>query len=175
MPSVNKVIILGNLGRDPEMRYTPSGSAICTMRIATTRSWKNNDTGERVEETEWHSVVMYDRIAEVAGEYLKKGRPVYIEGRLKTTKWQDKDGNDRYTTQIVGESLQLLGGGDRQEGGEPERGARTGRPTPAPRPPAPAPGGRNSYADAKDGRAAGAATAPKASTGFDDMDDDIPF
>jgi single-strand DNA-binding protein len=115
MASINKVIIIGNLGRDPEVRYTPSGAAVCNLRIATTRNWKNRDSGERQEETEWHSVVLYDRQAEVAGEYLKKGRPVYIEGRLKTRKWQDKEGQDRYTTEIVADTMQLLGG--REDGG----------------------------------------------------------
>lgn len=148
MASVNKVIILGNLGRDPEVRYTPNGAAVCNLRIATTRNWKSRDSGERQEETEWHSVVLYDRQAEVAGEYLKKGRPVYIEGRLKTRKWQDKDGQDRYTTEIVAESMQLLGGNDEQSA--PQRPAP--RPVPSQRP-APA----------------------KSGTGFDDMDDDIPF
>ncbi|WP_280153245.1 single-stranded DNA-binding protein [Piscinibacter sp. XHJ-5] len=162
MASVNKVILIGNLGRDPEVRYTPSGSAVCNLRIATTRNWKNRDSGEKQEETEWHSVVLYDRQAEVAGEYLKKGRPVYIEGRLKTRKWQDKDGNDRYTTEIVAESMQLLGGregmGGSDEGGGYSRGGeeRSERSAPAAKPAASKP-------------------AAKSSTGFDDMDDDIPF
>ncbi|GAA0743033.1 single-stranded DNA-binding protein [Ideonella azotifigens] len=178
MASINKVIIIGNLGRDPEVRYTPNGAAVCNLRIATTRNWKHRESGERQEETEWHSVVLYDRQAEVAGEYLKKGRPVYIEGRLKTRKWQDKDGNDRYTTEIVAETMQLLGGRDSTGGGggddeggggysaagggggggynrEPSA-APAPRSAPAPRAPAPRP-------------------APKSSTGFDDMDDDIPF
>ena len=187
MASVNKVILIGNLGRDPEMRYTPSGSAICSLRIATARSWKNKDSGERVEETEWHSVVMYDRLAEVAGEYLRKGRPVYIEGRLKTRKWQDKEGADRYTTEIVAEEMKMLGGredggsggggggrssggteyGDDMDGGggggyAPAPAPRAAAPRPAAPPRAPAP------------RPA-PAPAPKSSTGFDDMDDDIPF
>jgi single-strand DNA-binding protein len=169
MASVNKVIVIGNLGRDPEVRYTPSGAAVCNLRIATTRNWKNRDSGERQEETEWHSVVLYDRQAEVAGEYLKKGRPVYIEGRLKTRKWQDKEGQDRYTTEIVAETMQLLGGRDSGGesgggmGGDDEGGGYSrppaARPAAAPRAPA-APAPR---------------PAPKSSTGFDDMDDDIPF
>lgn len=171
MASVNKVIIIGNLGRDPEVRYTPSGAAVCNLRLATTRNWKNRESGERQEETEWHSVVLYDRQAEIAGEYLKKGRPVYIEGRLKTRKWQDKDGNDRYTTEIVAETMQLLGGRESAGGSEgggmdEEMGGGSGggysrppaRPAAPPRAPAPAP-----------------RPAPKSSTGFDDMDDDIPF
>lgn len=172
MASINKVILIGNLGRDPEVRYTPSGSAVCNVSVATTRNWKDKNSGDRVEETEWHRVVFYDRLAEIAGEYLKKGRPVYVEGRLKTRKWQDKDGRDNYTTEIVAEQMQLLGGREGGSGGgyggqgggddfsqeapaAPSRPAA--RPAAAPRPaPAPAP-------------------APKSSTGFDDMDDDIPF
>jgi single-strand DNA-binding protein len=114
MASINKVIIIGNLGRDPEVRYTPSGAAVCNVSVATTRNWKDKSSGDKVEETEWHRVVFYDRLAEIAGEYLKKGRPVYVEGRLKTRKWQDKDGKDNYTTEIVAEQMQLLGG---REGG----------------------------------------------------------
>jgi single-strand DNA-binding protein len=156
MASVNKVILIGNLGRDPEVRYTPSGSAVCNVSLATTRNWKNKDSGEKVEETEWHRVVFYDRLAEIAGEYLKKGRPIYVEGRLKTRKWQDKDGVEKYTTEIIAEEMKMLGsregmgagGGD--DGGEP-------RSAPAPRP------------------APSKPAAQKSSTGFDDMDDDIPF
>ena len=114
MASVNKVTLIGNLGRDPEVRYTPNGAAVCNVSIATTRNWKDKNSGDKVEETEWHRVVFYDRLAEIAGEYLKKGRSVYVEGRLKTRKWQDKDGKDNYTTEIVAEQMQLLGG---REGG----------------------------------------------------------
>ena len=114
MASVNKVILIGNLGRDPEVRYTPNGSAVCNVSIATTRNWKAKDSGERQEETEWHRVVFFDRLAEIAGEYLKKGRPVYVEGRLRTRKWTDKDGIEKYTTEIYAEQMQLLGG---REGG----------------------------------------------------------
>ena len=111
MASVNKVILVGNLGRDPEVRYSPDGAAICNVSIATTSQWKDKASGERREETEWHRVVMYNRLAEIAGEYLKKGRSVYIEGRLKTRKWQDKDtGADRYSTEIVADQMQMLGG-----------------------------------------------------------------
>lgn len=160
MASVNKVIILGNLGRDPEMRYTPSGSAICSLRVATTRNWKSKDSGERVEETEWHSVVMYDRQAEIAGEYLKKGRPVYIEGRLKTRKYTDKDGVEKYATDIVATEMQLLGG---REGGAPGAGDDMG----------------SERAPARNAPPVRSAPAPKPAakspTGFDDMDDDIPF
>jgi single-strand DNA-binding protein len=159
MASVNKVILIGNLGKDPEVRYTPNGNAVCNLRIATTRAWKNKDSGEKMEETEWHSVVLYDRQAEVAGEYLKKGRSVYIEGRLKTRKWQDKEGADRYTTEIVGDSMQMLGSREGMGGGADD-GAASGygdRPAPA-------------------SRSAGAAKpAAKSASGFDNMDDDIPF
>ena len=110
MASVNKVILVGNLGRDPEVRYTPDGAAICNVSIATTSQWKDKNTGERREETEWHRVVFYNRLAEIAGEYLKKGRSVYVEGRLKTRKWQDKDtGADKFTTEIVADQMQMLG------------------------------------------------------------------
>jgi single-strand DNA-binding protein len=118
MASVNKVIIVGNLGRDPETRYATSGSAICNITVATSRQWKDKTSGEKKEETEWHRVVFYDRLAEIAGEYLKKGRPVYVEGRLKTRKWQDKEGVDRYTTEIVAEEMQLLGSREGGGGGE---------------------------------------------------------
>ena len=117
MASVNKVIIIGNLGRDPEVRYTPSGAAVCNVSVATTRNWKNRESGEKQEETEWHRVVFYDRLAEIAGEYLKKGRPVYVEGRLKTRKWQDKEGKDNYTTEIVAEQMQMLGSREGMGGG----------------------------------------------------------
>ncbi|HEY0855527.1 MAG TPA: single-stranded DNA-binding protein [Albitalea sp.] len=161
MASVNKVIIIGNLGRDPEVRYTPNGNAVCNLRIATTRNWKNRDSGEKQEETEWHSVVLYDRQAEVAGEYLKKGRPVYIEGRLKTRKWQDKDGHDKYTTEIIGETMQLLGGREGSGGGDDggSRGDDRGE----------------SQRSAPASRPAPSKPAAKSATGFDDMDDDIPF
>jgi single-strand DNA-binding protein len=173
MASVNKVIIIGNLGRDPEVRYNPNGGAWCTLSVATTRNWKSKESGERVEETEWHRVVLNDRLAEIAGEYLKKGRPVYFEGRLRTRKYQDKDGKDTYTTEIVADQMQLLGGreggggggqggddmgGGYEAGGRESRPAAAARTAPAPRPAPRAP-----------------APAPKSSTGFDDMDDDIPF
>ena len=160
MASVNKVIIVGNLGRDPEVRYTPNGSAVCNVTVATTRSWKSKESGEKVEETEWHRVVFYDRLAEIAGEYLKKGRSVYVEGRLKTRKWQDKDGAEKYTTEIIAEELKMLGGREGMGGGADDGGEPSGygnRQQPASRP------------------AAAAKAAPKSSTGFDNMDDDIPF
>lgn len=111
MASVNKVILVGNLGRDPEVRHMASGEAVCNFSIATTDSWKDK-SGTKQEKTEWHNIVMYRKLAEIAGEYLKKGRPVYIEGRLQTNKWQTKEGQDRYTTEIVAEQMQMLGGRD---------------------------------------------------------------
>jgi single-strand DNA-binding protein len=178
MASVNKVILIGNLGRDPEVRYMPSGSAMCTVAIATSRNWKNKDSGERQEETEWHRVVFFDRLAEIAGEYLKKGKSVYVEGRLKTRKWTDKDGIEKYTTEIVAQEMTMLGG--REDGGMGGGGGGASRasmagsaddhgddsaPAAAPRRSAPPP------------RAPAAPRpAPKTTgTGFDDMDDDIPF
>jgi single-strand DNA-binding protein len=168
MASINKVIIIGNLGRDPEVRYTPNGAAICNVSLATTRNWKDKNTGEKVEETEWHRVVFYDRLAEIAGEYLKKGRPVYVEGRLKTRKWADKDGIEKFTTEIIASEMQLLGGREGmggpggEEGGGASGGGGYSRPAPAARPAA-APAARPTPAPSK------------ASSGFDDMDDDIPF
>lgn len=185
MSSVNKVILIGNLGADPEVRYTPSGAAVCTISLATTRNWKNRETQERQEETEWHRVVFYDRLAEVAGEYLAKGRPVYVEGRLKTRKWQDKEGVDRYTTEVIAEQMQLLGsrdggggergsergadrGGNRGEQRERSAGRAEGRGGYGDRSRAPAPAPRS-------GGGGRSAPPARSSTGFDDMDDDIPF
>ncbi|MFT3663683.1 single-stranded DNA-binding protein [Piscinibacter sp.] len=162
MASLNKVMIIGNLGRDPEVRYTPNGNAVCNVSVASTRQWKSKDSGERQEETEWHRVVFYDRLAEIAGEYLKKGRSVYVEGRLKTRKWQDKEGKDQYTTEIIATEMQMLGGREGMGGGAgDERGGddyaeRPQRSAPAARPAASKP-------------------AAKPATGFDAMDDDIPF
>jgi single-strand DNA-binding protein len=160
MASVNKVIIVGNLGRDPEVRYTPNGSAVCNVSVATTRSWKNKESGDKSEETEWHRVVFYDKLAEIAGEYLKKGRSVYVEGRLKTRKWQDKDGVEKYTTEIIATDMQMLGSREGMGGGSAaDEGGGYERPAPAARP------------------AAAAANRPaaKSPSGFSDMDDDIPF
>lgn len=126
MASVNKVILVGNLGRDPEVRHAPNGTAVCNLSLATTRSWKDKTSGEKVEETEWHRVVFYDRLAEVAGEYLKKGRSVYVEGRLKTRKWTDKEGVERYTTEVVATDMQMLGARTDAEGAP--RPARTAAP-----------------------------------------------
>lgn len=110
MPSINKVFLIGNLGADPETRYTASGDAVCNIRLATTENWKDKSSGEKREITEWHRVVFYRKLAEVAGQYLKKGSSVYVEGRIKTRKWQDKDGQDRYTTEIEATEMQMLGG-----------------------------------------------------------------
>ena len=169
MASVNKVILIGNLGRDPEVRYLPSGAAVCNLRLATSRTWKNKDSGERQEETEWHTVSLFDRQAEIASEYLKKGRSVYIEGRLRTRKWTDKEGQERYSTEVVADQMVLLGGRDGGGGGgmPDEGGGSAGPREAAPRSNAPAAG-------ARPGAPAGKAPA-KSSTGFDDMDDDIPF
>ena len=154
MASVNKVILIGNLGKDPEVRYAPSGSAICNITVATSRQWKDKTSGEKQEETEWHRVTFFDRLAEVAGEYLKKGKSVYIEGRLKTRKWTDKEGVERYSTDILADEMKMLGS---REGGDDAGGGQ--RSAPAARPAAGKP----------------AAAATKSSSGFADMDDDIPF
>ncbi|MDY0748767.1 single-stranded DNA-binding protein [Paucibacter sp. R3-3] len=183
MASVNKVIIVGNLGRDPELRYNPSGVAFCSVSIATTRQWKNRESGERQEETEWHRVVFNDKLAEIVGEYCKKGRSLYVEGRLRTRKWQDKEGRDTYTTEIIATEMQMLGGRDGGgEGGEGGGGGGYGRssaprggddygdaPAAAPRAPA------RTAAPAPRAPAAARPAPTKSSTGFDDMDDDIPF
>jgi single-strand DNA-binding protein len=167
MASVNKVILVGNLGRDPEIRYLPSGEPVANIALATSSKYKNK-SGEMVEETEWHRVTFFGKLAEIVGQYLKKGRSVYVEGRIKTRKYTDKDGIEKYATDIIANEMQMLGGregmgepaGD--DGGydsAPRRPAPAARPAPASaqRPPAPP------------------APASKASSGFDDMDDDIPF
>jgi len=153
MASVNKVILIGNLGKDPETRYLPSGDAVTNITLATTESWKDKKSGDKQEHTEWHRVSFFGRQAEVAGEYLKKGSPVYIEGRIRTRKWQDKEGQDRYTTEIVADRMQLLGSKGGGSGGGEGGGARE---------PAAAAGGSK-------------APAKKSGGSFDDMDDDIPF
>ncbi|MBK6975531.1 MAG: single-stranded DNA-binding protein [Sterolibacteriaceae bacterium] len=153
MASVNKVILIGNLGRDPETRYAASGDQICTVSLATTDTWKDKQTGEKKEATEWHRVVFFGRLAEIAGQYLKKGSQVYVEGGLRTRKWQDKEGHDRYTTEIRGDEMKMLG-------------SRQGMGEPPPR-------------EQDDGSTAAPARKPAApaasSSGFGDMDDDIPF
>ena len=110
MASVNKVSLLGNVGKDPELRYAASGAAVCQLSVATNRTWKDKTTGDKMEEAEFHRVVFYDRLAEIVGEYVKKGASIYVEGRLKTRKWQNKDGKDQYTTEIIASELQMLGG-----------------------------------------------------------------
>jgi single-strand DNA-binding protein len=151
---INKVILVGNLGKDPETRYMPSGKAVTNFSIATSESWKDKQTGEQKEQTEWHNIVMYDRLAEIAAEYLRKGSQVYVEGRLRTRKWQDKEGRDRYTTEIIANEMQMLGGRGGAGGGmgtesraEPRAAATAER--------------------------AGGAPAPSSSR--DEFDDDIPF
>lgn len=178
MASVNKVILVGNLGRDPEMRTFPSGDQVANVRIATTDRWRDKNTGENKEATEWHSVVFNGRLAEIVGQYLKKGSQVYVEGSLRTRKWTDQSGQERYTTEIRADTMQMLGsrqgmggqgggyddgyGGGSDAGGGYEAPRRAAPPQRAPAPaarPAPAP----------------MAPPPRAASGFDDMDDDIPF
>ena len=166
MASVNKVILIGNCGRDPEIRYLPSGQPVANISIATTSRRKDRTSGETVEDTQWHRVTFYDRLAEIAGEYVKKGRPIYIEGRLKYGKYTDQAGVEKNTVDIIATEMQLLGGregmgGPSGGGGDDEGGAPARRPTAAPRPAASAaPAGK---------------PAAKPASGFDDMDDDIPF
>jgi single-strand DNA-binding protein len=156
MASVNKVILVGNLGRDPETRYMPDGAAITNASVATSFQWNDKASGEKKEETEWHRVVFRGKLAEIAGEYLKKGSQVYVEGRLRTRKWQDKDGHDKYTTEIVADRMQMLG--SRAGSGEPRGEMRGDAPPMEPK-----------------------AAEPKSSAGkkpagkFDDLEDDIPF
>jgi len=172
MASVNKVILIGNCGRDPEVRYTPSGTAICNISVATSSRRKDKASGESIEDTQWHRVTFYDRLAEIAGEYLKKGKPVYIEGRLKYGKYTDKDGIERNTVDIVAEQMQMLGG--RDSGAEEAGGGGSGGRYLAPRDGVDGNEDRNTSRPAA--RPAPAPRpAPKAATGFDDMDDDIPF
>ena len=158
MASVNKVILVGNLGRDPETRYNPEGGAITNVSIATTDTWKDKASGEKQERTEWHRVVFFSRLAEIAGEYLKKGSQVYIEGSLRTRKWTDKEGVEKYSTEIIADKMQMLGSRSGMGGGGRDSDMR--EPAMADQPKAAAAG-------------AGAKKAPAGK--FDDMDDDIPF
>ena len=170
MASVNKVILIGNCGRDPEIRYLPSGQAVANVSIATTSRRKDRTSGETVEDTQWHRVTFYDRLAEIAGEYVKKGRPIYVEGRLKYGKYTDQAGVEKNTVDIIATEMQLLGG--REGGGAPAGGGGGDEGyDSAPRRPAAAPAARPAAAP----RAPAAAAKPAASSGFDDMDDDIPF
>ena len=153
MASVNKVILIGNLGRDPEVRYMPSGDAVATLNLATTEKWKDK-AGEAQEQTEWHRISFFGRQAEICGEYLRKGSSIYVEGRLQTRKWTDKEGVERYTTEIRGDRMQMLGGRSGSTGFD----NTTREPEPATTP-----------------SAAGKPAGPKKSGGFDDLDDDIPF
>ena len=157
MASVNKVILVGNLGADPETRFMPNGDAVANVRLATTESWKDKATGEKKEITEWHRVVFYRKLAEIVGQYLKKGSAVYVEGRIRTRKWQDKEGQERYTTEIEANEMQMLGGrsSGSSSGGEAEYGGS--------RPSAPAPSASRGPAPAK--------KAPS----FEHKDEDIPF
>jgi single-strand DNA-binding protein len=188
MASVNKVILIGNCGRDPEIRYLPSGQAVANVTIATSSRRKDRTSGETVEDTQWHRVTFYDRLAEIAGEYVKKGRPVYVEGRLKYGKYTGQDGVERNTVDIIATELQLLGSREGM-GGSPAGGSDEGgydAPAPARRP-APAAGNRGGYGGGSGGGSGGGygggaprpapapATPAKSSSGFDDMDDDIPF
>lgn len=165
MASVNKVILVGNLGRDPEVRYSAEGSAICNISIATTSQWKDRTSGEKREETEWHRVVFYNRLAEIAGEYLRKGRPVYVEGRLRTRKWTGQDGQERFTTEIIAEQMQMLGG---RHGGGEDYGK-----SPHPEQRQPQGQQRNNHAEAT-GRGQ-PQQRPPITDNLADMDDDIPF
>lgn len=151
---VNKVIIVGNLGQDPETRYMPSGSAVTNFTVATNESWKDKQTGEQKDRTEWHRVAMFNRLAEIAAEYLRKGSQVYIEGKLRTRKWQGQDGNDRYTTEIIADEMQMLG--SRGDGGGSY-------------------GGGGSTGGGKGGRGKGGGGSAPPQPGPDDFDDDIPF
>ena len=166
MASVNKVILVGNCGRDPEIRYLPSGQAVANISVATSSRRKDKNTGETIEDTQWHRVTFYDRLAEIAGEYVKKGRPIYVEGRLKYGKYTDQSGVEKNTVDIVATELQLLGGregmggpSDSDDGGSAPAPRRMA--PPAARPPPAAPVRQ--------------APAPRPASGFDDMDDDIPF
>ena len=147
---INKVILVGNLGKDPEVRYMPSGGAVTNVTIATSEQWSDKQSGQKQERTEWHNVVFFNRLAEIAGEYLKKGAQVYVEGSLRTRKWQDKNGNDRYTTEIVADQMQMLGG--RSDSGAQQGGQQYAAP-----------------------QQQAAHSAPPASSNFDDFDDSIPF
>ena len=162
---VNKVIIVGNLGGDPETRYMPSGSAVTNMTIATNESWKDKQTGEQKERTEWHKVVMFDRLAEIAAEYLRKGSQVYIEGKLQTRKWQGKDGQDRYTTEVRANEMQMLGGRGGAGGGGGSFGGGGGGQQG---------GGQQGGGQQGGGQQGGGGSAPP-QPGPDDFDDDIPF
>ena len=165
MASVNKVHLLGNVGRDPEMRYLPDGKAVCNISIATSTRRKDRNTGEVTEDTQWHRVTLYERLAEIAGEYVKKGKSVYVEGRLKYGKYTDQAGVEKYTTDIIATELQLLGGRDEGDQQAPQA-PRQAAPQQAPQ--------RNAYADQR-GAPQPQRQAPRPASGFEDFDDSIPF
>ena len=167
---INKVILVGNLGADPETRYTANGGAITNIRLATSEAWRDKQTGENQERTEWHRVVLFGKLGEIAGEYLKKGRQVYIEGSLRTNKYTDKDGIERYTTDIVANEMQMLGGGERGGGGEGGGGYGGGAPMESRDNRDPA---AESYGAASSGRSEGGARGGMGTAS--DFDDDIPF
>ncbi|MDB5853539.1 MAG: single-stranded DNA-binding protein [Herminiimonas sp.] len=165
MASVNKVIIVGNLGRDPETRYMPSGDAMTNIAVATTDKWKDKASGEQKEATEWHRIAFFGKLAEIAGQYLKKGSQVYIEGKLRTRKWTDKEGAEKYTTEIIADTMQMLGSRQGMGGSSADEGSYSGSSgAPAQRP-------------ASGGASSGSASRPasKPAPNFSDMDDDIPF
>ncbi|QRX84538.1 single-stranded DNA-binding protein [Glaciimonas sp. PAMC28666] len=185
MASVNKVIIVGNLGRDPETRYMPNGEAVTNIAVATTESWKDKNSGEKKELTEWHRITFYRKLAEIAGQYLKKGSQIYIEGRLQTRKWQDKEGVERYTTEIIADSMQMLGSRQGQGGSSMDDGGYDGGDAPRQSSGGNA-GGGSSYNNAPSGNAPSRpaqappsrpaqAPASRPAPNFSDMDDDIPF
>lgn len=155
---LNKVMIMGNLGTDPEVRYMPNGGAVTNIRVATSESWKDKQTGEKQERTEWHRIVLYNRLAEIAAQYLRKGSRVFVEGAIRTNKWQDQSGNDRYTTEIIANSMQLMD--SKGSGGSPSSAPMDDEMMNAP----PAMGSQNKPASAK-----------SATTLDEDFDDDIPF
>lgn len=166
MSSVNKAIIVGRLGKDPEIRYMPNGDAVANVTVATSETWRDKQSGEKKETTEWHRVVFFRKLAEIASQYLKKGSQVYIEGKITTRKWQDKDGQERYTTEIVANEMTMLGGRNESSGGGGGGGNYGG-----------GGGGYDEYnqAPATPAAAPRSAPAPKKAPSFDDMDDDIPF
>ena len=177
---VNKVILVGNLGGDPDVRYLPNGNAVTNITIATSESWKDKETGQKQERTEWHRVVFFNRLAEIAGEYMRKGSKVYVEGALRTRKWQDQSGADRYTTEIVASEMQLLDSRGAGDGGyqQPQQGGYAPQQSaPAPQQSAPQPQYAPQQAAKPAQRPAAPAPqpAPQAAPGFDDFDDDIPF
>ena len=170
---INKVILVGNIGADPEVRYSPNGSAITNVTLATSDSWKDKQTGQPQERTEWHRVVFFNRLAEIAGEYVRKGSKIYVEGALRTRKWQDKSGQDRYTTEIVANEMQLLDSrGDNSGGYAPQNNGYNQQPqqqaAPQQRP-------NNQYAPQQPQQPQQAPQAQPQPSNFDDFDDDIPF